>query len=215
MSDEFEQLNSIYNSLPATTCHKESCANWCCTKLESKLDEHGIFMPLPLVYGIEYLNILNYLLKEHSEEFLAEHFDFSKKSRLCPFKDKESRRCLIYPVRPFSCRIYGRKVPPIFWGVKVSPKQAKSVYCEHMSIDEPDKQKKFLKKYPKMWNTLAELSFKHSPFTDWQKEILQIKIGVPVILILAFGEFYFLTKQSKEWYQNYFTTYWAMMGNKL
>ncbi|OVE74093.1 hypothetical protein BVX93_00510 [bacterium B13(2017)] len=215
MCDKFEKLNNIYLLLPSTTCHKESCANWCCTKLESKIDEHGIYMPLPLVYGIEYLNILDYLLKEYGSKVIEEKFDFLKKTRLCPFKDSKSRRCLIYPVRPFSCRIYGRKVPPIFWGVKVPPKQAKSVFCPDMSVDESEKQKQFLKEYPKMWNTLAELSYDYSPFTEWQKMILQEKIGVPVILVLAFGEYYFLSKQSKEWYQNYFKTYWGMMGNKL
>ena len=111
-TEAFNQLEKIYDAMPQTICKKTTCAMGCCTKLESFVDKDGNFMPLPLVYGVEYVFILRFLEKKFGKIFLT-HFDFSRKTRTCPFKDKESHLCLIYPVRPFTCRVYGRKVPPV------------------------------------------------------------------------------------------------------
>lgn len=210
-----EILNHIYSILPSTTCHKTSCANWCCTKLEFSMDEQGNFMPLPLLYGIEYQNILKYLKYKFPDKKIHTMFDFSKKSKLCPFKDQNSYQCMIYPVRPFSCRIFGRKVPPVFWGVEIDPEQALSIYCKDMSVDEQEKQAVFLEKYPALWTQLMELSLTYSPFKPWQKKLLNQMLEIPDIIILAFGEFYFLTSQQKKWYLKHIVNYWNIMGNLL
>lgn len=214
LDDAFKELKEIYDSMPKTTCLKSECSNWCCSKLPEAVDENGVFMPLPLVYGVEFLNILKYLRKKSTSQ-PHEIYDFSKSTTLCPFKDKDSTNCSIYEVRPYSCRVYGRKVPPVFWGVEVPYEQAKAIFCKDVRIDEAEKQIQFIQDYPGIWSKLAKLSFKYSPFTPWQKNIFETKIGSKDILVFAFGEFYFLTGQSYEWYTQYFKDYWEVMGNKL
>lgn len=216
IEEAFKEIEKIYYLMPSTTCHESSCSNWCCTKMLSQNDkDENIFMPLPLVYGIEYLYILNYLKIKYPNKKISELFDFSKKSTLCPFKEEKTKYCLIYPVRPFSCRVYGRRVPPVFWGTTVTLEQANAIFCKNMTEDETHKKQTFDKEYPKIWIKLAELSYKFSPFSNEQKQYLMKLINFPTILVLAFGEYYFLTMQNSEWYENNFLAYWKIMGNRL
>ncbi|EKD28598.1 MAG: hypothetical protein ACD_79C00265G0004 [uncultured bacterium] len=215
LSAAFEELQNIYDLMPKTTCHEASCSNWCCSKLESFVDEKGLFMPLPLIYSIEFLFISEYIRKKFSTTNFSKLFDFSKKSRICPFKDPDSTFCRIYEARPYSCRVFGRKVPPIFWGVEVDEKQAQAVYCKNMSVDEQNQQEEFIKHYPQSWRKLALLSVNNSPFFPWQKAMLKELTGNPDIIILAFGEFLFLTQQNIAWYKSEFVKYWQVMGEKL
>ncbi len=94
----FEKLNSIYGSLPETTCDR--CGT-CCT------------VPPP-AYIVEYLNMFRYLKKNLHERipglleravrfYFLELADISLK---CPLLG-EDNLCLVYPVRPLSCRGYG------------------------------------------------------------------------------------------------------------
>ena len=210
-----EILQTLYDAMPKTTCQKQSCASWCCTKLERSVDQEGQFMPLPLVYGAEYTHIFNYLKSRYTEREIGRRFNFSRDSRVCPFKDKLSAKCLIYPVRPFSCRVYGRKVPPVFWGVTVPAEQAASVACSDMTVDEPEKLESFNQSYPGMWQILSKLSVLQNPFSQAQRESIQRAIGVPYILVLAFGEFYNLQTKSLKWFKENFASYWKKMGEKL
>ncbi|MBN2143843.1 MAG: hypothetical protein JW774_04380 [Candidatus Aureabacteria bacterium] len=210
--EAFKQLEQIYEAMPATACKKTSCATWCCTKLESFVDKEGNFMPLPLVYGVEYVNILQFLEKAFGKEWYS-RFDFSKKTRTCPFKKTDDHQCLIYPVRPFTCRVYGRSVPPVFWGIQISPEEAEIIRCENMEVTEPEKIPHFNEVYPQMWTKLAELSMEISPFTEKQKQIFESN-GVQ-IMVLAFGEFFFLAHQTAKWLAQDFQAYWKIMGSKL
>lgn len=208
----FSELEAIYSALPATRCLKASCSESCCTKLESQLDQGQKFMPLPLVYAIEYSYILSYFNQKFPGQRIEESFDFSGKTRLCPFKERTSHKCRIYEARPFSCRIYGRLVPPIFWGVPVEEAQAKAVHCHDLLVEEPHRQETFFQDYPGMWDKLAEMSFLYSPFNDAQKASIQANIGMPSILVLAFGEFHYLVQKDKDWFEKNFKTYWETLG---
>lgn len=94
----FEELNSIYDGLPETTCDR--CGT-CCT------------VPPP-AYIIEYLNMFRYMKDNLSEKiadllertvryYFLELADINLK---CPFLGGDNL-CLVYPVRPLSCRGYG------------------------------------------------------------------------------------------------------------
>lgn len=94
----FNKLNSIYDGLPETTCDR--CGT-CCT------------VPPP-AYIVEYLNMFGYLKKNLAEQipgilektvrfYFLELADISLK---CPFLGGDNL-CLVYPVRPLSCRGYG------------------------------------------------------------------------------------------------------------
>ncbi|WP_066634654.1 YkgJ family cysteine cluster protein [Desulfolucanica intricata] len=94
----FKQLHETYDKLPDTSC--EQCGN-CCT------------VPPPS-FMVEYLNIYRYLknnlqeqipelIKRTARFYFLELADISLK---CPFLNEENQ-CIIYPVRPFSCRGYG------------------------------------------------------------------------------------------------------------
>ncbi|MFZ5631919.1 MAG: YkgJ family cysteine cluster protein [Bacillota bacterium] len=93
-----EQLNSIYGGLPETACDR--CGT-CCT------------VPPP-AYIVEYLNMFRYmkeslpdlipgLLEKAVRFYFLELVDINLK---CPFLG-EDNLCLVYPVRPLSCRGYG------------------------------------------------------------------------------------------------------------
>lgn len=94
-----EELQRAYDRLPATTCEK--CAT-CCT------------VPSP-AYVIEYLNMFRYLKKNIPDHipgiiertikfYFLEMVDINIK---CSFVNPEDNTCLVYPVRPFTCRGYG------------------------------------------------------------------------------------------------------------
>lgn len=96
----FPELEKIYNKLPETIC--ERCATCC-------------IVPPP-GYLIEFLNLYKYVrdnLKDRHKDiikntikfFYLELVDINVK---CPFLDENNENnCLVYPVRPLSCRVSG------------------------------------------------------------------------------------------------------------
>lgn len=94
----FGKLDSIYQSLPETTCDR--CGT-CCT------------VPTP-AYIVEYLNMFRYLKKNLGDQIpglleKAVRFYFLELAEInlkCPFLGGDNL-CLVYPVRPLSCRGYG------------------------------------------------------------------------------------------------------------
>lgn len=96
----FKELKTIYEELPETEC--ERCAT-CCT------------VPPP-GYLLEFLNLYRFLktnllaqraeiMKRVAEYYFLEMADIKVK---CPFLSGDND-CLVYPVRPLSCRSYGLK----------------------------------------------------------------------------------------------------------
>ncbi|MHB1041454.1 MAG: YkgJ family cysteine cluster protein [Eubacteriales bacterium] len=96
----FKELETIYGELPETEC--ERCAT-CCT------------VPPP-GYLLEFLNLYRFLktnllaqraeiMKRVAEYYFLEMADIKVK---CPFLSGDND-CLVYPVRPLSCRSYGLK----------------------------------------------------------------------------------------------------------
>lgn len=95
----FDSLNEIYSELPRTSC--KNCAS--CCKWGS-----------PPAFFIEYLNMYKFVrdhLHSNWESFLtrsAEYFylELVDTNQTCPFVS-EDNKCLVYEVRPLTCRVYG------------------------------------------------------------------------------------------------------------
>lgn len=92
----FYELNKIYKSVPSGDC--KGCGNCC-------MESVGINL-------VEFINIYDYLIereelrKKCMKKVIDYYFTEYIKKSPCPFKDNDNR-CLIYPVRPLNCRIYG------------------------------------------------------------------------------------------------------------
>lgn len=90
----FKKLNHIYEGIPSGQC---SHCNTCCSEDVN-------------VNYIEFLNIYNYLkvnnLYEHNKKRILRYY-LTKlyQNGHCPFMQKGN--CMIYPVRPLPCRIFG------------------------------------------------------------------------------------------------------------
>lgn len=91
-----KELNKIYEGVPSGDC--KGCGECCMESVGTNL--------------IEFLNIYDYLTKNEElrkicmSKVIDYYFTEYIKKSPCPFKDNENR-CLIYPVRPLNCRIYG------------------------------------------------------------------------------------------------------------
>ncbi|WXR61308.1 YkgJ family cysteine cluster protein [Peptostreptococcaceae bacterium AGR-M142] len=95
-----KNLNKIYEKTPSGVC--SGCANCCSESVEASFAE--------LYNIIDYIKekqmtreIINKIL-----DYYVYEYDYKHK---CPFL-AEDKKCLIYPVRPLNCRIYG------FWTSK-------------------------------------------------------------------------------------------------
>lgn len=204
---KMKRLQEIYSSFPPTKC-KVSCGDWCCSKIEKLFDENGNYMSLPMVYSIEFLSILNYLKSQYSEEELHALLDFEKKKPMCVFRDSQNNACTVHKVHPFSCRVYGHKVPPVFWGVETTEENAANIFCENMEVLDEQKAETFRAAYPGYWNELANLSGDFSLFSEKKQAVMMAYAGIPDIKVLGFLEFYYLVNLTDEEFAEKFPAFW-------
>ena len=91
-----DKLNQVYDSLPSGDC--SGCGKCC-------MESVGINL-------VEFVNILDYINKDEKlrKKALSKVIDYYfleyVQKRPCPFKEDDNR-CMIYPVRPLNCRLYG------------------------------------------------------------------------------------------------------------
>jgi Fe-S-cluster containining protein len=212
---KFAALHSLYDSIPPTQCTKTSCADWCCSRLPSAIDGKGNFISLPLVYSIEFLHIQDYVLKTFPKEDIAEFYDYGSKKPLCCFKDRGGPGCRIYPVRPFTCRVFGRRVPPVFWGIDYPSEASERIFCPDLRVLDPQSEKKFQDRFPAYWQTLAGLSASVSVFTEEQLGAIRDASGMKDIYIAGWKEFAFLSKATPAWLRKNFAEFWNVHGSLL
>lgn len=97
-------LEALYRQFPTTVC--ENCGV-CCNAIS--------------IFSLEYHYLMRDLMGRLPPEQLRRMFQriFSWPSRMvenggerrlrCPFRDDVSKVCLVHPVRPFACRLFGMK----------------------------------------------------------------------------------------------------------
>lgn len=88
-------LQDIYSQIPSGDCN--GCAKCCMESVHA--------------FYIEFLNVYSYLEKNHLLDQVTERIENHYFNELtdvipCPFL-KEDKSCLIYPVRPLVCRLFG------------------------------------------------------------------------------------------------------------
>lgn len=92
----FEELNDIYSSIPSGEC--EGCTKCCMESVNT--------------FYIEFLNIYRYVsnIDGFTEKWIKHiedhYFNELIEKKACPFLD-EVGKCIIYPVRPLVCRMFG------------------------------------------------------------------------------------------------------------
>lgn len=97
-----ELIDRLHDELPATSC---SNCGICCNSIS--------------IYSLEYHRIIRYLMSRKDVQLLKQSIynalnirgrekKYKSERRLkCSFRDEKTRRCLIHPVRAFSCRYFG------------------------------------------------------------------------------------------------------------
>lgn len=86
-------LQEIYSAIPGGTCN--GCASCCTESVQA--------------FYVEFLSILDYLEKnkiDYKERIESHYFNELIQNQNCPFLD-ERKQCMIYPVRPLVCRLFG------------------------------------------------------------------------------------------------------------
>jgi len=94
-NDYIDGLNQIYSRVPSGECN--GCGTCCGESVRT--------------HFVEFLNIYKYLVdenkltKELKSKIMTFYFTELTEVRPCPFREEEG--CLIYPVRPLVCRLFG------------------------------------------------------------------------------------------------------------
>jgi Fe-S-cluster containining protein len=88
------KLKSIYDRIPQIEC--KGCAECCGPTLWSDIE---------YLYIKDYLHKHNMIEKKYDDKFLSSFLSLKLENLTCPYL--VDKKCSIYPVRPFICRIFG------------------------------------------------------------------------------------------------------------
>jgi len=211
------ELKTVYSIIPPTVCKSDSCADWCCSKLDQAKDVNGNFMSLPLIYNIEYYAIIEYIKKNFAQKEQKIFFDLKKESTKCVFrKSDHPAGCMIYPVRPFSCRVYGRRTPDYFWGIEYPEGCAQSIYCHNCEPENKLVEDEFINKsYRKIWREIENLSAGLQVVPPGYEKIFEDITGLREILILGWIERNELLSKDKQWFKKHLENWWGIYSNLL
>jgi Fe-S-cluster containining protein len=142
-------LNRIYSGLPGVTCSCDKLGQCCELTEEEAADDWATMYPL---YTVEYLNIVDYVRANFSEEDQERLLSLDEERPLrCPFLT-EIGGCSIHPARPLACRTYGvlsqddvdntrdrlQDEVPNVWLTHFHKNESCTV-CPHTESEEPEK----------------------------------------------------------------------------
>ncbi len=147
MGDLAEELQALYQQVPATRCAQ---SGECCVLTTDEFDNHYATM-FPL-YSAEYQNIVSYVKANFSAQRQEELLNYvEERPRRCPFLN-EDHGCTIYPVRPLICRTYAvmnhqtigaaaehnRGAVPEDW-IRGFVIRESGMVCPRVTVTEPEK----------------------------------------------------------------------------
>ena len=207
---KLNQLQKLYKFLPETKC--DNCGKCCNLTEEEKQDDYSVMIPL---YLIEYLNLLQYIMKYYTTEKINECLSLREfQLEKCPFRDWENGFCSVYEVRPFICRSYGmlsfNQIQEAYknWGEGVAEILIKrfledevNLYCERLQVTEKEKLDKYMEyriNY-KFRGTLASLS-RDVPFLNKEQSMALKQVsGYANPLVSTWRGFNRLSKANPKW----------------
>ena len=220
LSEEIRRtLYRLYSWVPATVC--ENCG--ACCELTDEEMRSGWFTMAPL-YVVEYINICDFISSNLDRASRERLFGVRiERPKLCPFRDKRTARCIIYPVRPFVCRAYG--VLNEEWierGVResiglLSPDWInafrsieRNSICHKVRVTEPEKLEPYLFRRVRFDFTreLSSLSSVSAILDGPKLEIFREVTGLRDLRRWTWGAFNVLRFSSVEWMRSEFPGYW-------
>ncbi|MCD6460965.1 hypothetical protein J7L67_09920 [bacterium] len=214
LKDKINEVLALYSKIPPTKCMKTSCGDWCCTKLEQAKDKSGNFMSLPLIYTIEFEVILDFLTENYTEKEIEDFRYPQKKSPKCVFRT--GKGCAIYPVRPFSCRVYGRKVPDVLWGIELPEGVADAVNCpDCVPVDKKEEDRFINRSYMEIWDKLHRLSRGIPIIKNECGKIFKSVTGLDELVILGWIERSCLLRKDIRWFESRFLLWWQSYSRLL
>ena len=97
-----QMLDQLHEQLPHTSC--DDCGKCCNSVSIFSLEYHRLIREVMTTWPPERLR----RLVQSALRFDLRQAEIGKEKRLrCIFRDDETRVCLVHPVRPFACRIFG------------------------------------------------------------------------------------------------------------
>jgi len=106
----YDDIQTTFDSLDGVAC-KKGCAHCCKLYVEALPPEVAIMVdrvrnnfPAPLRQSI-----LDRLKRNSVEEELRDKADYRQANLSCAFLDEEKGECMVYDVRPLTCRSFGSK----------------------------------------------------------------------------------------------------------
>jgi len=212
-------LEEVYRSIPATTC--SNCGT-CCQVTEEERRQGWVTM-YPL-YVVEYLHIAAYVARHFTPTEREFYQNFREEWPLeCPFRDKEKRACVIYPVRPLTCRTYGiLNEQRIEQMVAVHSNRNPAIQlerfkrwerhhvCPNVQVVEEDKLDVYMARRIEFWYTkqVEILSVRVDIVGPERRQTFEEITGRPNVLSWTWGGFNALRCSSAEAFVTQFPTYW-------
>jgi len=97
-----QMLDQLHEQLPRTRC--DDCGKCCNSVSIFSLEYHRLIRSVMTTWSPERLR----RLVQSALRFNLRQAEIGEEKRLrCIFRDDETRVCLVHPVRPFACRIFG------------------------------------------------------------------------------------------------------------
>lgn len=96
--DSFDKLRKVHKNIPNFDFDCKNCEKNCCVS--------------PYISVVEFLYVAGYIIRVYEEPYkvlLKNNGRNSEGFKICPFLD-ENRRCLIYNVRHYKCRMTGMDI---------------------------------------------------------------------------------------------------------
>jgi len=218
MIDRYAQLEAMYALLPRTTC--EGCGE-CCQLTEEDIRQGYVTM-YPL-FAVEFSYISEYVARALGEVEQKRIFGVQEeRPRRCPFQD-DAHGCLIYPVRPMTCRAYGilsseeiddteqhyRDRIPDTWLDRFL-RIERSTMCPKVRVVDTEMMARHIENLVvnRYVRKLIELSRGLNLFGGEQRRVLEEITGKSEIIVWTWGGYNALRSRSAAWMKDHLEAFW-------